>query len=146
MTCPIILEDLAKWGIRSDAFELSELDESDMEQAWDEVEGYLRSSPSITLPLTVEQITLTLKQKACVLMTWNIMCVQGFDPTNNAQDAVIRLRYEDAIAWFGKVASGKINPIPTPPETPSTDDDDDTDESGGVVISEASRGWSTTYL
>ncbi|MEN6535498.1 MAG: phage protein Gp36 family protein [Bryobacteraceae bacterium] len=146
--CPIILEDLLRWGIKSEAIASLELTESDMEQPWDEVLSYLRAAPNITLPLTADQVTLTLKQKACVLMTWNIMSVKGFDPTANAQDAVLRMRYEDAITWFEKVAAGKIQPIP-PAEVEEDPVDDGTvtgSDSGGVVTSEASRGWRDALL
>ena len=148
MAAPTITAaDVRKWGIAGSAFD--DIDDKqlqdDCDQSWDEVEGYLRANGGIGLPLPADKVPLTLKQKACVLMSWNMMCVRGFDPTSST-DTVIRMRYEDALAWLEKVAAGKIQPIPFTADGNLDDATPDVEEGGAVVVSEDDRGWRDLLL
>ena len=147
MTSPISAKDVKKWGIAAAAFDGIDARElqDDCDAAWDEVEGYLRAAGNIALPLPPEKIPLTLKKKACIVMSWDMMCVRGFDPTSST-DATIRVRYEDALAYLDKVAAKKIQPIHTNDEGNSDDATPDVEEGGSIVVSDADRGWRTSLL
>lgn len=113
--------------------------------AWEEAEGYLRTA-EYGLPLPAESVTTTLKRKACALAEWELFGRGGLDPTSGANE-LLRLRYEDAVSWWEKVAAGKVQPIPRTAEGLSNDATPTVEETPtGAAAGGASRGWSTDYV
>lgn len=117
-----------------------------LESAWEEAEGYLRTA-EYSLPLPEESITTTLRRKACALAEWDLFCRAGFDPTSSTNE-LLRVRYEDAVKWWQKVASGDIEPIPRGAEGLSVDGTPTVEEGPFATASSSTtpRGWSTDML
>ena len=68
-------------------------------------DSYLRAR--YTLPLTSWDEALT--RAVAAIAAYDLLAVRGYDPTRGA-DEVVRLRYEDAIRWLERVASGAVSP------------------------------------
>jgi phage gp36-like protein len=123
-------EDIERLAIRAEALE--ELDEADVNAvilaASVEADGYLNAA--YTLPLTAWGDDL--RAHVASLVVYRLLNARGRDPEG---DPLVDQVHADAISWLKGVASGRILP---PDIVDSTPDEYD---GGGVVVSQARRGW-----
>lgn len=101
-----------------------------LQAASDLADSYLRSR--YTMPLTAWADDL--RRAVCAIATYDLMSHRGYNPETGG-DPNIRARYDDAIRWLEKVASGQISPS-------VTDSAPAASEAGRArVSSKPARGW-----
>ncbi len=74
-----------------------------LERASRSADAYLRDRYNLPLSAPYDQ---SLVDAVCQLASWRLMQRRGFNP-NTPGDAVIRVGYEDAIAFLKRVANGQ---------------------------------------
>jgi phage gp36-like protein len=89
-----------------------------LNEASDEVDSYLAAR--YPLPLVAWGTTIT--KAACVIASWNLLSLRGFDP-NNGIDQAVKMRYDDQIAWLTRVQKQMAHPqgietTPSPSDSP----------------------------
>lgn len=124
-------EDLERLGIPDRALEsvATEEREAALEAASRLADGYLAAQ--FTLPLSAWGDDL--RDAVVAIAIYRVMVRRGYDPDGGG-NTEIRRRYEDAIAWLERIASGKVHPA-------VTDATPDVDDAAPVVISPPRRGW-----
>jgi phage gp36-like protein len=79
-----------------------------------------------------------LRERVCALAAFSIMCVMGYNPDSEADQAVL-VRYRDAVAWFESLASGEL-PLAGVVESPPPAEEV-TADGAAAVYTDARRGW-----
>jgi phage gp36-like protein len=82
--------------------------EAALDAASAEADGYLAARK--VLPLT--SWGADLKLHVCAMATWHAMRGRGFSTQEGANE-VVRMGYQDAVAWLTKVSSGTVQ-LPEP--------------------------------
>ena len=133
MTAYATSTDLARFGVGALAtagMASGDLDAA-MLAAAAVAESYL--AVAYTLPLT--SWGDDLRRAVCMIAAWDILGGnRGFNPEQGS-DTAVRLRYEDAIRWLERVASGAVVPVGIVDSTPTEN------EGAGYFHSDAKRGW-----
>lgn len=101
------------------------------------MDDYFR--PVFKLPLT--RISGGVTDCCTALVVFNLLTDRGWNPKDSGGDQAILMRYQEALDWLKAVAAGQI--------TPDVDDSSGAPEGsqvsiGAAVISNPSRGWSTS--
>ena len=99
--------------------------------ASDLADGYL--ARQLTLPLS--EWGDDLRRHVCAIAAYDLMTQRGYNPEGG--DSNLRLRYEDAVRWLERVASGTVRPA----VTDSTPTSSTAMPSGPVVRTSSKRGW-----
>jgi len=129
-----------RWGLNADAlaqFTSGDIDDA-AEGASREMDGYFRDR--FKLPFT--QVGTDVARHCAAIAAYDLLTARGYRPIDPGED-VPRQRYDDAIDWLKRVATGTITP-------------DVTDSSSGAVegsapsrprvSSNTSRGWQQSGL
>jgi phage gp36-like protein len=129
-------DDVARLGINIAA--LRSIPPVDVEAAIDEASAFIDSflkGAEYILPLTA--VGPATKGAAAVIATWRLMKARGFNPEIPAH-ALIRVDYEDKVAWLKLFMSGAV----IPDVSDSAGVPEEVSPGGvGVVVSSTQRGW-----
>lgn len=98
--------------------------------ASDYADSYFRAQ--FTLPLISWGQDVT--DAVCEIAAYRLMMLRGYNPESGS-DVGLRQRYEDAIKWLERVASGKTVPNVSDSASGGV-------EGGPFIISSSQRGWS----
>lgn len=99
------LTDLDKHGIAA----LGSVDTTTQQAALDAASALADSYLNDRVDTPITSPSLDLVMAVVNVASWNLLCRRGFNPESVA-DSAVRMRYEDAIRWFEKVAAGSVTP------------------------------------
>lgn len=113
------LGDLSRLGIAAEAWSglSDETKEAALSAASSLADGYLRAS--YTLPLS--EWADDLRRAVVSIATYDLASHQGYDP-ERVGNVTLRERYDDAIRWLERVASGQLSPAGIVDATPEAND------------------------
>lgn len=131
--------DLGRLGIRVAALANVADDDQDaaLQAASDLADSFFRSR--YDLPLT--QWGDDLRRCVCAIAAFDCLVIRGFDPSRG-NDAVVQLRYEQAMTWLRDVSAGRVAVTggrTTP--TPSSGAGARSATAPARVTSRRQRGW-----
>ena len=109
-----------------------------LERASQDADGALRGAGYRT-PLATWSADLT--GAVVAIAAWYLMVRRGFDP-DAAQDAVFRVRYEDAQKWLSEVANRRRQvALCTEPAVPVPAPAAVSESGASIVVTVSKRGW-----
>jgi phage gp36-like protein len=80
-----------------------------------------------------------LRWAVCVIAAYNLMAGRGFNPEGG--DEQLRLRYEDALRWLGRISDGKVRPPGFVDSAEPATGTGANASSAGRISSNPRRGW-----
>jgi len=102
------LTDLDLSGIPPTAF--GQATDADKQRALDDASGEMDSRFNGRYALPLRAWDASVRKNCVKIAVWNLLKRRGYNPASGA-DTVIRMDYDDAMAWLGRVQRQAEHPV-----------------------------------